>query len=125
MSRTPQHPVRRCPPCDTDWPAIALYNLCPYCQKNTHASTADARPDYPAAFKICERQERIREFDRQQDGIADAAAKAEIAELEKLFALPAYGVVRPANYGLAGPRVKPVTNPQAVDFKRYGGSPDA
>lgn len=71
-----QAPVRRCAPCDEDWPNQAVYNLCPRCQRNTYASTASDAPDRKEAAAKADRYQAIREFDAACD------LKAEMDRLE-------------------------------------------
>lgn len=65
--RAPQHPVRRCAPCDENWPNTSDYNLCPCCLRNTYASTDDVIPMASAAKQRAERYNRIRAFDAERD----------------------------------------------------------
>ena len=86
MART-QHPVRRCAPCDTDWPNNSTYNLCPGCLRNTYASTADEIPNFKDAQLEAERFQRIRDFDAECDAKADAARAQWVAEWNALLEL--------------------------------------
>lgn len=69
-------PVRRCAPCDEDWPNTQTFNLCPVCQRSTYASTSTTRPDAPKAAAVKTRHDKIREFDAK----ADAAAQQRFDE---------------------------------------------
>jgi hypothetical protein len=81
------HPVRRCSPCDENWPATSTYNLCPRCQRNTYASTDDVAPDRAAALKQAARYQAIRDFDAQADAAAQQRADDWAAEMNALLAL--------------------------------------
>lgn len=75
------HPVRRCAPCDRNWPNTKTYNLCPRCQRCTFAATDDEYPDREQATKDAERYERVRAFDAECD------AKAAEREFDTLHLL--------------------------------------
>lgn len=110
------HPVRRCAPCDRDWPNLELYNLCGRCLRCTFASTADRLPDRATALKEAARYQAYRDFDAEQDAKADIARQTWDEYMNALFGLSAPADA-PTNYGLAGGTTSPPpTNAQDVRF---------
>lgn len=87
MPRDTEHPVRRCPPCDRDWPNSKVYNLCPRCQRCTWATTADEYPDSKAASDDAARFKRYREFDAEADAAAQQRADTWAADMNALLEL--------------------------------------
>lgn len=79
-------PVRRCVPCDRDWPNLSAYNLCPRCLKCTFAHAVLDAPDYPKAREDAARYEKIREFDAKCDAAALKQRGEWDLEMEALLA---------------------------------------
>jgi hypothetical protein len=108
-----KHPTQRCAPCDTDWPAIPEYNLCPRCQRCTYASSEDVAPDRKLAKAEAEYHERVRAFDAECDAAHAAATDAWVKDMNALLEQTSYipdppgaadlpGGAATTNYGLAG-----------------------
>lgn len=79
------HPVRRCAPCNLNWPGHSEYNLCPRCQRCTFATTDVDHPNAKEAKAERERYERIREFDAECDAAAQATTAQWIADMDVLL----------------------------------------
>lgn len=81
-------PVRRCAPCDRDWPNVSAYNLCPRCQKCTFAHAVLDPPDYPKAKEDAARFKAIRDFDAKVDAGEILQVPADwVAKMEALLEL--------------------------------------
>lgn len=119
------HPVRRCSPCDRDWPNTSTYNLCPRCQRCTWASTAEAIPSSTDAITDAARYRKIREFDAKCDAAAqlaeDAWAREWNALLELTPSIPDPTPTPRKNYGLAGDTIEPPRGDKPYPFQTWNG----
>jgi hypothetical protein len=89
-------------------PANDTYNLCPICQRNTYASTSEAKPDVVIAAQTLAHHDHIREWDAKLDAEAEAARVAWNEEMEELLFCTDSTIPDPSQY----------TNPQDVRFRQ-------